>query len=74
MESLLRYNFFIKHRLSKANPANVLLRHPNYKLEEEDADNQFLPSLHFRLKPRLVIRVVAVQSHTNLKLGTQGTL
>jgi hypothetical protein len=69
---LLRYDFFIKHTLGKANSANVPLRHPNYQLREED--DQFLPSLHFKLEPHLATGVVAVQSPTNSKLGMQGTL
>ena len=44
-----RYDFFIKYRLGKANPANGPSRRLDYRLEGDDLGDQHLLGLHFRL-------------------------
>ena len=46
-----KYNFFIEYQLGKYNPTNTLLRCPDYRLVDKDLDNQYLPSLYFKLQP-----------------------
>ena len=53
MEALLQYNFEIIYRLGKTNPANRLLRRPDYKTRRiQDSIGEIIPILQNLLRKK----------------------